>query len=697
MTDETPGKIIERTDEADARVQFKKVKKPSDFTDLEAFHKWAVKAFQQALDFDKVNREAAIDDAKFMVGDQWDKTAKRTRRSAKKPTLVFNRLPAFVGQILGARRLNETVIKVIPDDDAFKDIAKVRQGLIRSIQKVSKADIAYNKALENQVISGMGSFEIALEYASDDVFEQNICVKAINNAFSVVWDPALEEPTGADAKYCFLVGTLSRAEFREQWPNVEPADASIDSNLLGFDLSSDWITEDQVRIVHMWRMRTVKRIVALVKNSEKEGGGEDVEDVTELEIEDFQDRLVTDEFGIPVMREVDRKFAQLYIFTGKDILEGPYELPIKRVPVFRVPGWEINVGHDRTRFGLVRFLKDPQRLHNFWRSVIAEKLMMSPKGTWIAAAEAVEGREEQWRKSHLSDDSLLVYNGEAGAVPTRIQPTQIEAGLLNEAATSAQDMRDISNIHEASLGATSNEVSGKAIVARQRVGEVGTVIYQANLELAIEASGGVMNDLIPFAYDTVRTIKILGEEGDEIDPVVINSTVNENGIDITTGKYSVTSVTGPSTVTKRIEAAESMLNMVNAMPQTMAVAADKIVEAQDWPGADEIARRLRLGLPPGIISPDDMSPSQQQAAEAAAQEAEEEKQIRLATIKVDLELKQSQAAQAAGLATEAEARAAKALADIDIDRFKVVADVESTRVQDLLKAAELFDKATTER
>ncbi len=686
-----PGKIIEETNEDETRAPFKEPEAPSDFESTQTFLQYATALFDNALDYDKVNREQAIDDAKFMTGEQWDKSAKASRIGAKKPVLVFNHLPAFVGQIVGNRRLNETVIKIVPDDTGAKDVAKIREGLVRSIQKISRADLAYNKALENQVINGMGNFEVALEYASDDVFEQDIKIKAINNSFSVVWDPTVQDPTGEDAKYVFIVDTMPKVDFEDQWPKATAGDAGSDTRLLGYDLDSTWITEDHVRVVRMWRMRSHKRIVALLEPKEGEDEGQQVEDVTDLEPDEYADRLVLDANGIPVMREVDRKYAQLYTFTSMDILEGPYELPIPRVPVFAVPGWEINIGHYKSRFGLIRFLKDPQRLLNYWRSIIAEKLMMTPKANWVASIEAVEGREKQWQQSHLSDDPLLIYNGEAGAAPTRVQAAQIEPALIEQSNSAAQALRDISNLHEASLGIQSNEVSGKAIIARQRVGEVGTVVYQDNLDLAIEAGGRVINALIPFVYDTARTIKILGEDGEEFTPIVINDSTDQQSVDITVGKYVVSSSTGPSYVTKRIEAQDGMLNMVNAMPETLAVAADKIVEAQDWPGAEEIARRLRLTLPPGMISEADLSPNQkkqaQLAAEVAAQEQAHVDQLKL----LDLEMKQAQVNQANGLATQAEANAAKALADIEIDQFKAIADVEDSRVKRVLDTAQFLD------
>jgi hypothetical protein len=265
----------------------------------------------------------------------------------------------------------------------------------------------------------------------------------------------------------------------------------------------------------------------------------------------------------------------------------------------------------------VRFAKDPQRLHNFWRSVVAEKLMQTPRAVWLASDTAVAGREMEWRNSHLTDDPLLIWNQESGTKPERPAPAQLEAALMQQAEFTNQDIKDVTNIHEANLGMPSNEVSGAAIMARQRVSDTGSIIYHDNLNMAMEECGTVCNALISTTYDTPRIVKIIG--GDDKQQLAAinqpNAADPEHPLnDITAGKYSVTVTTGPSTETKRIEASENMMNLINAMPQTAAIIADLLVQAQDWPMADEIARRLRMMLPPGIINPADMTPEEQNAA-----------------------------------------------------------------------------------
>ncbi len=668
---------------------------PDGFKSETDFLRWATNLYDADVDADRENRKQAIEDMKFMVGEQWEDYVLTQRAQARKPTLTLNRLPAFVGQIVGNRKMNQTEIKVIADDAAHEESARIRTGLIRSIQKLSKAENVYDKSLENQVIAGIGNFKVDLHYAYDDVFEQDIRLYSLPNPLGVVWDRMSYENTGDDAGHCFIVDTMTRDEFKLQYPKARGAGtiADVRSYLTGAGISGGWYENDTYRVLEFWRMKSRKRIVALLTS--ETGEGEEVEDVTDRDPEEWLERLVTDGSGAPIMRETDRHYAEMYLMTATDILEGPYELPIKRVPVFRVNGWEVNLGDKRIRFGLIRFLKDPQRLHNYWRSIIAEKLMSTPKGNWIATAEAVDGREKVWRDSHVSDDTLLIWNGEAGIKPERVPPAQLEPALIEQAGMAGQDLFDISNMHQASLGAPGNEVSGRAITARQRMGEMGSAIYESNLQDAIEAAGDVINQLIPTAYDTQRVIKVLGEDGTELSPVKINDETDQDSVDITLGKYSVTSTTGPTYATKRQEAVDMMMNMVNAAPDTLGVALDLIIEAQDWPGAQKIARRIRTQLDPTTLPADQLTEEERQSVAGRQQQAEAEAQMVQAEREALLNERRARATESEARAQQAVALAAKAFSEVGVKAAELLEKTEDDAVKQFLESVKTFQEVTT--
>jgi hypothetical protein len=660
------GKPDNATDsESEGHAARPDIELPDDFDSEAEFLADMRRKFYDDIQYDRLNREAAIEDLRFMVGDQWDDYVRQRREAARKPVLTVNRLPAFVAQIVGARRMNETTIKILPDAGGDKSIARVREDLMRSIQKESRAELAYDKALENQVECGIGNFKIDIDYDSDEVFDQSIGILPINDALSTVWDRMATDPTGKNAGHVFDVDTMEKHDFTKRWPWATPADIVVDVTLRGDLRMNGWIAIDDVRVVKYWRMRSRKRTIALLNDQR-------VVDITDLtdtahpsydpaKAAELLSSIQTRGDGSPIMREVNKPYAEMYICSGLNVLEGPYRLDISRVPVFRVPGWEVTIGEWKHRWGLIRFMKDPQRLHNFWRSTIAEKLMQTPRATWMASQSSVAGREEQWRQSHLSDDPLLVWNDESGNKPERVPPALLEPALIQQAEFTTQDLKDVSNIHEANLGMPSNEVSGAAINARQRVSDTGTVIYHDNLTLAQEECGRTINELFSTVYDTPRVVKTIGEDAKE-NMVAINQ-VGRPETDISVGKYSVTCKTGPNYATKRIEASEHMMNLLNAMPQVGAVIADLVIKAQDWPGADEIARRLELTLPPGMLDPKDMTPEQQARAQQAQQGQQAQQQMQL------------QLAQAAYLKTSSEtalnnSRAAKFTAETELAPLK---------------------------
>lgn len=649
---------------------------PDDYDSEEEFLRDMRIEFADDEMFDHENREAGVEDLAFLVGDQWDAYVKARRIQARKPVLTINRLPAFIAQVVGSRIQNETTINVIPDTGGAKQVAEVRKGLFRSIQKLSRAENAYDNALLGSVAGGIGNFALNIDYENDEVWDQSMRIDPIMDHFSVVWDRNMQDKTGADATRCFLLESMPYKTFNKLYPWATPT-AVISDRMPTELLHSNWYDKNDVRIVNYWKMREHERTLAFMQD----GSTQDITDVEDTQV--LQNVQVGPD-GEPMIRTVMRKYAQMYICSGADVLEGPYELPIDRIPIFRVPGWEIKIGNTKHRWGLIRFMKDPQRLHNMWRSAIAEKIMQSPKNTWVASSEAVAGREVAWRKSHQSDDPLLIYNGEAGNKPERIAPIQVEQSLIQQAEMTSQDMKDVSNIHEANLGMPSNEVSGAAINARVKVSDTGTAVYSDNLGKAIEECGRVMNQLVPLVYDTPRIVAIIGDDAKELQQAI--NGMGPDSVNITAGKYQVSVVNGPSYATKRQETAQSMEALAQAMPQVLGVAADLIVEAMDWPGADKIAQRIRMSMDPALLSPDEITPAIAQKAQGQAQQGQQVQAAQAQKLALDFQKTTSETAmnfaRARNYGTQADAVPAK----LQNESLTVASQLTSRELHDNLAA-----------
>ena len=181
---------------------------PEGFKSVSSFLSDMREEYQFDWDYDYENREDAIEDKKFAAGEQWDPAVLQLRTGL--PCLTINSIPQFTAQVVGDWRQNRNAVEVVPNDDGTEDIAQIRGDLIRSIEMHSRASRVYDSAFESTVQCGDGAYRIAVEYAKDSVFDQDIFIRPIEDAQAVVWDRMSIDPTGRDARHVFVEDRLPR-------------------------------------------------------------------------------------------------------------------------------------------------------------------------------------------------------------------------------------------------------------------------------------------------------------------------------------------------------------------------------------------------------------------------------------------------------------------------------------------------------
>jgi hypothetical protein len=330
--------------------------------------------------------------------------------------------------------------------------------------------------------------------------------------------------------------------------------------------------------------------------------------------------------------------------NGYEVLQ-EQEWAGKWIPVIRVIGNEFEVDGRIYVSGLVRNAKDAQRMYNYWVSQEAEMLALAPKAPFIGYGGQFEGYEMQWKTANTTNWPYLEVNpdvtdgmGTTLPLPQRAPPPLAQTGLIQAKMGASDDIKSTTGQYDSSLGATSNERSGKAILARERQGDVGTFHYGDNLTKAIRFATRQLIDLIPKIYDTERIARIVGVDGEVSmvklnpdQPEAVKKITDQTGIVIekiynpSVGVYDVVATTGPGYMTKRQEALEAMAQILQGNPQLWAVAGDLFVKNMDWPGAQEMAKRLAKTIDPKLIADTDEDPAlqaAQQQMQAMAQEME---------------------------------------------------------------------------
>jgi hypothetical protein len=633
--------------------------------------------YRMDMQADEHNIIPALEDMRFVFGDQWDQDARSRRERLKKPVVTTNRLVAYVAQYVGNYLQSDISIKLSPTKGGTKQAAIVRQGLIRATMRTTQAKNALFQAAQTAYICGHGNFGVRLVEAVDDVFARDLELVAFEDPFSVIWDRGSREPTGADARRCYEFEWMTKEDFHETWSN-----ATTDTGWFTeeWDLNSlvghGWEVDEMVRVCRFWQMRYEPVTLGLAS----EDGN--VIDISDMSPNEYLPLLAVGDDGTPIMRKTVKPYAECYVLTSSEVLEGPYRLDIPRLPIFRVQGWRLYEGPTCYRWGFVRNAKDPQRISNWWDSVLAEELRKSNAGKWLLDQVAMKnGLADRFRNSHMSDDNVLFWDSQTdGQKPEWIPPPPMNTAVLTERTNAIQNIKDVTNKHEAAMGITGNEVSGKAITAHQRVSEMGDVIYVENVNAAQAECGKVMNALIPVVYDTNRTVKIMGDEDQDI-LQEINGEFGDATPDVTIGKYDMTYSTGPSYATKRQESVDLMMTLMNTMPQTGNLIADIIVRNMDIPGADEISDRLAFTLPPGMADPDKLSGKMKQIVEMRSQFAMQQMQIQ---VQMQLQEAQAKLAHIAAQINELDSRAGKQTAQANREASevgqKVMHDIATTEL-----------------
>lgn len=570
----------------------------------------AMACMNTAVEADGVNRAAAIEDLKFSYGDQWPAEIQMQRQLDRRPCLTINKTDTFVRSVVNNMRQQRPRIKVHPVDSGA-DIKKAEliEGIFRHIEVQSNAELAYDTAADYQVRIGIGYLRVVGRYLDERSFDQELYIERVRNPFSVYYDPSSTQPDGLDCEWCVITDRIRKSEFKKQYPGFSDQDFTPSGE---GDGQQSWSSKEETLIAEYWRVEMVPDVLFKLSSgdsifkSESEGAkdvGDYVGDAVVIDKRDSMKRTVKWS-KVTKSQELESR-----VWAGKYI------------PVIPVYGAEMLEDGHLTRSGMVRQLKDPQRMYNFWRTQETEFVALAPKAPWLIAEGQVENHEDEWATANIKNHSTLTYkpildeSGNPVPMPQRLQPQAVPAASINAAMAASEDLKAVAGMFDPSLGAPGQETSGTMVMQRQQQSDLSNYHFYDNLTRSIRAVGIVLLDLLKTYYSGQRAIRIIGADGNP-DTVTINEQNAEEVLnDISVGRYDVIMETGPGYNTKRQEASASMIEAMKFMPQLGQLAGDIIFGQMDWPGANEIAERLKMANPLAQVAdkvPEDVDPKAQQ-------------------------------------------------------------------------------------
>ena len=602
-------------------------------TEDDGIVKEAVERFRRCEQWESHARSLAEEDDKFFNGDsdnryQWPDRIANDREINKKPVLTVNKTRQHCLMVENDSLQNKPGIVVHPtSDEASYEAAQAMEDVVRHIERRSHATNAYGMATRHQVRIGYGVLRVTTDYAGPDTFDQDIFIKAVKDPHSVYFDPDAAELDKSDSRFAFVFDDMPKDKFQSDYPDY--ADLTVGNAALK---ESGWMGDKHIRVAEYWRLRTVQDKLIYWVNPET---GDRV---------NLRKSKVTPELWKQIKggkdptfreRDVQDNVLECFKIAGDEIIERK-SWAGKWIPLVPVIGEEVVIGQTMDRRGHVRMMKDPQRIYNYMTSAQVETTALQTKTPFKGPAAAFEGYEDQWAQANKETLAYLPYNayddnGQPLPAPEREQPPLASEAILRGLEIAQNEMMMVSGQFQAQMGENENAKSGKAISERQRQGDNATYHFIDNFSVALRHLGRILVDLIPRIYDTKRVLLVEGLDGTKskitIDPqqqqalqiqemkkgeaaqMIFNPNV---------GSYSVDADVGPSYATRREEAWNAITQILTTAHDLTPVIGDILFRNADFPGADEIAERLRRVVNPVALG--EQPPPQVQQAMQQSQE-----------------------------------------------------------------------------
>jgi hypothetical protein len=589
----------------------------------------AIKFWRLVNDSDSMNRAEALQDVKFAAGDQWPVEIQNSRNLEARPCLTINKIDAYIRQVTNQQRMQRPRIKVHPVNNlADYKIAQVIEGITRHIEVNSNADTAYDTAFDYAVRMGWGYWRINTRYVSEDSFDQEIYIDAIDNPFTVYFDPNSILPDGSDAERCLITTVMDKKVFRDYYPDADDG-ASFTQRSTGDDTAS-WVTKEDIRIAEYYYIERERAKLYLLSDGTSAFADSDT----------FFQRVEAAGLTIIDERQSFRKAVKYIKCTAIEVLEERVWAG-KFIPVIPCYGAQVIVDDKRKKYGLVRFAKDPQRMYNFWRTSMTESVALAPKAKWLLAEGQDEGHESEWALANIKSTPVLRYKqkdieGVPAPTPTRLQPEPPPTGIMEAAGAISADLQMVLGILDPNQLPSGN-ISGKALAGQQNQVDLSNFHFYDNMTRSIRHTGKIILDLIPHIYDTQRVMRIIGSDG-QPDMTVINeqNAIGEVLNDVTVGEYDVVMDTGPGFQTKRQQAVEAMMPLLSGNAELFNIAGDLVFRNMDFPGADVIADRLAAMNPMAQIDEKSDVPPQVQMQLAQQQQVMQQMQQQLQAAQLEI-------------------------------------------------------------
>ena len=588
---------------------------------LANLHDEALAQFDDVQSALRDERLQCLQDRRFysLAGSQWE--GPLWDQYENKPKFEVNKIMLAVIRVVNEYRNNRITVDFVSKDGVENDkLAEVCDGLYRSDEQASVADEAYDNAFEEAVGGGIGAWRLRTVYENEEDPEddrQRIRIEPIFDAdSSVFFDLQAKRQDKADARFCFVVTSMTQQAYKDTWGD-DPASWPKIIHQYEFD----WCTPDVVYVAEYFKVEEKTETIRIFQTITGEEERYTQEDFAKDEmLEETLAAIGTVEVR---QRKIKTKRVHKYIMSGGKVLEDAGYIAGKCIPIVVVYGKRWFVDNVERCMGHVRLAKDAQRLKNMQLSKLGEISALSSVEKPILTPEQVAGHQVMWAEDNLKDYPYLLINpitdqngnqtisGPVAYTRSAAIPPAM-AALLQITET---DMQDILG-NPAGADKMVSNISGKAVEMIQARVDGQAFIYMSNFAKGMKRCGEIWLSMAKDIYienkRKMKTIAATGEAGmvELMKPTIDQETgavVMEN--DLTSATFDVIADVGPSSSTKRQATVRALTGMLQITQdpetaQVLTAMAMMNMEGEGISDANAYFRKKLLRM--GVVKPTDM-------------------------------------------------------------------------------------------
>jgi hypothetical protein len=652
---------------------------------LSTLHDDALKQFNDIQTALRDERLQCLQDRRFysLCGAQWE--GPLWDQYENKPKFEVNKIMLSVIRIVNEYRNNRITVDYVSKDGENDKLADTCDGLYRADEQDSVADEAYDNAFEEAVGGGFGAWRLRTVYEDDEDEDneyQRIRMEPIFDAdSSVFFDLNSKRQDKSDAKSCFVVTSMTRASYKEEW-----GDDPTDWPKIIHQYEFDWATPDVVFIAEYYKVEEVNETIRIFRAID--GTEERYRQIDFDKDENLEETLNAIGSREVRQRKIKRKRVHKYIMSGGKVLEDAGYIAGNCIPIVPVYGKRWFVDNIERCMGHVRLAKDAQRLKNMQLSKLGEISALSSVEKPILTPEQVSGHQLMWADDNLRNFPYLLVNpitapdgSQTVSGPVAYtRSAQIPPAMAALLQITEQDMQDILGSSQQADKMVSN-ISGKAVEMIQTRVDMQTYIYMSNFAKGMKRCGEIWLSMAKDIYvEEGRRMKVIGRTEDVETVELMQPMVSDTGEvvmqnDLSGAKFDVIVDVGPSSSSKRASTVRALTGMmaITDDAQTKQVLQAMAMMNMEGEGIGDVRDFFRKQLlRMGVVKPTEQEAEQLMAEQQAQGQQQDPNAIFL----------QAAAEEAVAKAAQARASTIKTVADAGLSRAKTAETLAKTSVEE---------------